>query len=160
MAGLAEWAQRWGIPAAAVDDLCRSCVYTPEVVEDAKSEARVQSEVRLEAARAGVYLFRNNVGALLNDRGQYVRYGLGNDSSKVNEHLKSADLVGVRKKLILPQDVGRYVGEFVSRECKASDWKWSGTEHEIAQARWAALINGQGGDAQIVSGVGSIKPAT
>lgn len=153
---LAEWAQRWGVSAAALDELCRSCIYTPETDHGVKSEARVQSEVRLEAARAGVYLFRNNVGAGKLDSGNFVRFGLGNDSAQLNKALKSADLIGIRKRLIVPADVGRYIGQFVSREVKRSDWRYSGTEEEQAQGKWATLINEQGGDARIVTGVGSL----
>jgi hypothetical protein len=152
---LEEWAARWGIPPAALDELARSVIYAP-TADANSSEARVQSEVRLEAAKAGVYLFRNNVGAGKLESGNFVRFGLANDSAQLNKALKSGDLIGIRKRLITQQDVGRYIGQFVSREVKRSNWKFSGTLEEQAQVRWAALINSQGGDAQIVTGVGSL----
>jgi hypothetical protein len=152
---LADWAQRWQIPAAALDDLCRSCIFTPETDQGVKSEARVQSEVRLEAPRHGVYLFRNNVGAGKLENGAFMRWGLGNDSTQVNSVLKSADLIGIRKRLITAADVGSYIGQFMSREIKKEAWKYHGTEEEQAQVKWATLINAQGGDAKIVQGVGS-----
>jgi hypothetical protein len=155
-----EWAQRWGVHPAALDDLCRSVIYphAPDPAQDETnaSEARVQSEIRLEAANAGVYLFRNNVGAGKMASGNFVRYGLGNDSPALNEVLKSADLIGIRRRLITPLDVGCYIGQFVSREIKRTDWRFSGTKEEQAQARWATLINQQGGDAAIVQSVGSL----
>lgn len=165
-----EWAARWHIPQAAVDELCRSCIFSPDApVTVVKSEARVQSEVRLEAAHADVYLFRNNIGAgavvspsnlcsrCVKQARSFIRWGLGNDSEQINKVLKSADLIGVRKRLITARDVGCYIGQFVSREVKRSNWKFSGVESEHAQARWATLINAQGGDAQIVTGIGSLK---
>jgi hypothetical protein len=159
MMSLQEWALRWGIPDDALRELARSVTYSPAEDDSANatSEARVQSEVRLEAANLHVYLFRNNVGAGKLDSGNFVRFGLGNDSAPINKVLKSADLIGIRKRLIMPGDVGQYIGQFVSREVKSSDWKFSGTEKEHAQVRWATLINSQGGDAQIVTGVGSLN---
>lgn len=159
---LEAWRERWAIPPEAIAELCGQFIYTGEADPDASgnkpnSEARVQSEVRLEAASAGVYLFRNNVGAGRLESGNWVRFGLGNDSPALNKVLKSGDLIGVRKRLITAAMVGTYIGQFWSRECKRRDWKWSGTEAEQAQARWATLINEQGGDAAIVNGVGSIQ---
>jgi hypothetical protein len=154
---LAEWAYRWHIPPGALEELCRGSIYTPDEPGPAKSEGYVQSEVRLEAPREGVYLFRNNVGAGKLEKGQFVRWGLANDSKKLNEKFKSGDLIGIRKRLITADLVGSYIGQFVSREIKESDWTFRGTLEEYAQMNWATLINAQGGDAKIVTGVGSLK---
>lgn len=171
---LDEWAVRWGLPLAALDELSRSVLlFTTDTADTgSKSEARVQSEVRLEAARAGVYLFRNNIGAgavvdpkrLCAEchplaRG-FMRWGLGNDSERLNAVLKSGDLIGIRKRIITQADVGRHIGQFVSREVKREGWKPGGTDEDRAQARWATLINEQGGDAKIVTSVGSLSGAT
>ncbi len=150
-----EWAAKWGVPAAALVDLAQSVIYHPDGDKEDKSEARVQSEVRLEAPHYGVYLFRNNNGAGKLASGNWVRFGLGNDSKPVSKVLKSGDLIGLRKRMIVAADVGRYIGQFYSREIKRGDWKYSGTEEEVAQLRWAHLINSQGGDAKIVQGKGS-----
>ena len=48
------------------------------------ARAAVQAAVRLEAARMGILLFRNNVGALIDVRGIPVRYGLANESTQIN----------------------------------------------------------------------------
>jgi hypothetical protein len=153
---LEAWAAKWGVPAAALVDLAHSVIYTPEADEPSSaSEARVQSEVRLEAPHHGVYLFRNNVGAGKLASGNFVRFGLGNDTAKLNEALKSGDLIGIRKRQIVQADVGRYIGQFYSREIKRRDWRYSGTMEENAQLRWATLVNAQGGDAKIVTGKGS-----
>lgn len=116
------------------------------------SESNVQSRVRLEAARKGVRLWRNNVGVLKDQHGRPVRYGLANDSTNVNEVLKSGDLIGWRPVVITQDMVGKTLAVFVSRECKAEDWKWSGDEREVAQARWANLIIADGGDAGFATG--------
>lgn len=134
--------------------------YTPPLPAEApgagKSEAWAQSVVRLEASEKGVKLFRNNVGALKDDRGRLVRYGLGNDSAAMNAVLKSADLIGVRPVLIQPWHVGHTFGQFVSRECKVPGWQYSGKGRESAQLAWANLINACGGDAAFTTGPGSL----
>lgn len=126
------------------------------------SEALVQSLVRLEAPRRGVRLWRNNVGVLRDEGGRPVRYGLANDSRQLNEHIKSADLIGWRRRLITPADVGCVIAQIVSRECKPADWTPCGPgsvalfAREEAQRRWAALINADGGDACFVTGEGTL----
>ena len=120
------------------------------------SEAAVQAAVRLEAARKGVRLFRNNVGALVDSRGVPVRYGLANDSKQVNEVMKSADLIGWRPLLIEPRHVGTVVGQFVSREVKAVGWRYTGADREPAQLAWAQLVTSGGGDAAFCTGVGTL----
>lgn len=135
--------------------------YTPplfphEVPESGKSEAWVQSVVRLEANHKGVKLFRNNSGALEDKGGRLVRFGLGNDSAAINKVLKSADLIGFRPVVILPQHVGHTLAQFVSREVKAPGWQYTGADREPAQLAWANLVNAHGGDASFVTGEGSL----
>jgi len=150
---LNDWALKWRVPPAALLDLQHLLVQhsvAPQV--RGKSEAAVQAEVRLAAARQGVHLWRNNCGALLDKRGVPVRFGLANESRAENQHIKSADLIGIRPVLITPQHVGTTIGQFVSREIKEVAWRWRGDEHELAQARWALLVALAGGDAAIVNG--------
>jgi hypothetical protein len=116
----------------------------------------VQSRVRLEASRKGVTLFRNQVGAMYDERGNFVRFGLANDSAQLNSRIKSADLIGMRPIVITAEMVGRTVGQFVSRECKRGDWSFTGDEHELAQLAWAAFVTSMGGDAAIVNGEGTL----
>ena len=94
--------------------------------------------------------------------GRPVRFGLANDSKKLNQELKSGDLIGWRRVLITPDMVGRTIAQIVSRECKPADWtpappgpteRWL---HEEAQRRWAALINNDGGDACFALGGGTL----
>lgn len=150
------WAQRWGVDVRAIHELTAMILPPAKPTTSTGSEARTQSEVRLEAHDAGVRLWRNNVGVLTNEHGTPVRYGLGNDSKAVNARLKSGDLIGWRPVTITPSHVGVTIAQFVSRECKPAGWTYSGNAHEEAQARWAALVNLSGGDARFTTGKGSL----
>jgi hypothetical protein len=155
---LFAWANRWGVPFAAIQDLRATLGldggHVPPVV--GKSEAAVQAAVRLEAAQKGVRLWRNNVGVLKDERGVPVRYGLANDSHAVNKNFKSADLIGIRPLVIQPFHVGHMLGQFVSREIKHPDWKYRGDEREEAQLRWAQMVIALGGDAGFATGEGTL----
>lgn len=154
---LDEWAIRWRIPDAALQEFLSMVIWrTTNPVDALESESAVQSCVRLEAAQKGIYLWRNNIGAGKLENGSFVRWGLANDSKAVNSIVKSGDLIGIRKRLIKPEDVGRAIGQFVSRECKRASWAFTGADEEQAQVRWATLINSMGGDAAIVNGTGSL----
>ena len=146
------WALKWKIPAQALEEFMRSAVFMPEQRPATdESEARVQSEIRLAAARTRRYLFRNNVGAGTLKNGSFVRWGLGNDSSAVNERFKSGDLIGWESVLVTPEMTGQVIARFLSVECKNRRWKFSGTKEEMAQVAWAQLINAQGGHAYMTS---------
>lgn len=159
---LHDWATRWGVSLEAFRDLQTVLgTYTPPVPQDApefgKSEAFVQSVVRLEASRKGVKLWRNNVGALIpKDSKRPVRFGLANDSAEMNDVIKSGDLIGIRSVVILPQHVGMRFGQFVSREVKAVGWQYTGADREPAQLAWANVINAAGGDAAFCTGEGTL----
>lgn len=157
---LTTWAAKWGVPAAALADLVAEIGLngTPgdEPYRGKKSEAFAQSQVVLEGAEKGVRLFRNNVGALRDDGGRMVRYGLANTSKAENDVLKSHDLIGWRKKLIMPHDVGSYLAQFVSREAKPPGWHYTGTDREQAQLAWAELVAADGGDAAFATGPGTL----
>ena len=86
-----------------------------------------------------------------------MRFGLANDSPQVNKVVKSADLIGIKPRVIHQHDVGVLIGQFVSLECKHSTWKYRGDEHEQAQAAWAALITSLGGIARFVTGPEGVK---
>lgn len=154
------WIADWGFPAAAAVDLTRRLVTVATLERDRdgepdKSEAYVDSQAVLEAeGRSDVLLFRNNVGALKDDTGRVVRYGLLNESARINRAIKSGDRIGIYRKLIKPEDVGTYVGQFLSIEMKKLAWKkvHLSDPHEAAQAAWAALINNYGGIARFHSG--------
>ena len=156
---LDQWAADWRVPPEALADLRRrlNCEPLPPP-PDARghSEGWAQSVVRIEAAAKGMRLWRNNVGALLDQRGVPVRYGLANDSKALNEKLKSADLVGIKPILVTPAHVGATIGQFICRELKAPGWTYRGDPHERAQLAWAKLVVSLGGDAGFATGRGSL----
>lgn len=155
----ADWAAKWRVSPAAMADL-QSRVFGLDGAPDAKpgrSEAAVQSRVRLEASRKGGRLWRNNLGAFEDPAtGGWTRFGLANDSARVNAVMKSADLIGLRPVLVESRHVGTVIGQFVSREIKASGWTYRGTGREIAQLNWATLVNTLGGDACFATGEGTL----
>jgi hypothetical protein len=99
------------------------------------SELDVQNTIRVEGAKVGLRLWRNNSGALTDVEGRLVRFGLGNDSPKTNKTFKSSDLIGVQEG----------TGRFVAIECKAKGWKYHGTNREVAQLNYINCIKRSGG---------------
>jgi hypothetical protein len=93
-----------------------------------QTETDVQNLCRLEAQRLGAVLWRNNVGAMKDERGVPVRFGLANDSKRINEVFKSSDLIGMTP-----------CGRFFAVECKEPGWAWKDTDHERAQ--WAFIVD-------------------
>lgn len=152
---LTTWAMRHGVGEAALAELCEIMGTWPGMTGDSgdhTSEAGVQKAVQLEASRLGGRLFRNNVGALKDERGVPIRYGLANESKEMNKVVKSSDLIGIR-----PINIGgKTIGQFVAREMKEPGWKYCGNEHERAQLKFIELINKLGGDAQFCTGVGTL----
>jgi len=152
---LIEWALKWKIPPGALKELAHTCMYFG-AEENTKPEATVQREVRLEAARLDKLLFRNNRGAGKMESGNFVRYGLANDSKKLGDAVKSADLIGIERVVITPEMVGHFIGRFLSVEVKAENWRYTGTPEEVAQVSWATTINHYGGRAIITNRVGTL----
>lgn len=154
---LEDWAELWGIPQEALDDLADRSVHacSPDNLATMKSSAEsyVQSMVRLAAPVAGYVLWRNNVGALMDKTGRPVRYGLANDSKQLNESIKSADLIGWQPVTISADMVGQRIARFVSIECKEAGWEYNpNDEHEKAQKRWADMVTAAGGVACFSTG--------
>lgn len=154
---LERWAQFWGVSKDALKDLADFLSqegYTPsEHVRTGSSEEAIQNAQRLEAAKAGAWLMRNNVGALKDATGRVVRYGLCNETADVNKRLKSSDLIGIRPRLITPDDVGTTVGQFVAIECKEEGWRYTGSAREAAQLAFGQRIRSLGGYFNFAAGV-------
>jgi hypothetical protein len=119
-----------------------------------KSETQVQAETRLEYSQKhkGV-LWRNNVGAFKSANGQWVRYGLANESTRMNKEIKSSDLIGWTPVTVTPEMVGYTIPVFTSREVKeeglCSTAKVN-TAHVHAQQKWCDGITKAGGIAGVV----------
>ena len=153
-----DWAAAHRVPVAAVNDLLQLLgmgFYSPEGngTVAGMSEAAVQNIVRLESAKNGTVLWRNNVGELVDANGGRVRYGLCNDSKKLNKAIKSADLIGIEPVLILEKHLGTIIGRFVSIECKAAGWRYNpNDDHQVAQAQWLKIVTSKGGRAMFSTG--------
>jgi hypothetical protein len=153
---LYNWAARWGVPPEALNDLRRefgAIDTNPAHITATTGEAVVQQRIRIEASQKGARLWRNNVGAVVDTRGNFIRYGICNDSGKINKEIKSSDLIGI-KPVALPD--GRIIGQFVAREVKPAGWHYTGTDREQAQLRFLELVAGLGGDAQFATSEGTI----
>lgn len=155
---LNQWAIKHGIPFDAVEDLRREFGITNDSprLHDGESEAAIQTRVRLEGAQKGITLWRNNVGVLMNQENVPVRYGLANESKKMNKNIKSSDLIGIRPILIKSIHLNRTIGQFVAREIKRGDWQYSASEEEQAQLKYLELIVSLGGDAAFANDEGTL----
>lgn len=154
MNNLHAWAAKWGVPYAAVADLQQRFGMDGAAaahVVPGTSESAIQSRVRLEAAAKGMRLFRNNVGALKDETGRVIRYGIANDSAQMNKMIKSSDLIGINPVTITSAHIGQTIGQFVAREVKAPGWRYAATEREQAQLRFINMIAAMGGDAAFAS---------
>lgn len=139
-----DWAQRWNIPPQAVAEL-RALSLPEAATAVSGSEAANSQHVRLAAANNGDVLWRNNVGAAVTDTGRHIRYGLANDSKRMNARVKSSDLIGIRRVLITQEMVGSIIGQFVAIETKSAKGRTSGTERAGAQQRFLDIVNAHGG---------------
>lgn len=97
------------------------------------TEASVQAEIIVRAFQMGFALWRNNSGVAREEH-RHVRFGLGNDSARINKKWKSGDLVGVGPD-----------GRFLMLEIKKTGWVFTGTEREVAQANAINQVNALGG---------------
>lgn len=156
---LDEWAARWSISPIAVHDLKLALgVVAPPVITGAKpgSEAEAQQQIRMEAPKRGIRLWRNNNGATKDETGRSIRYGLANDSAPMNRKIKSSDLIGITPVVILPNHIGMTFGVFTSIEVKRAGWKFTGSDREIAQRKWIELIISLGGYGKFATGAGDL----
>lgn len=151
-----EWRRRH--PQAALDLLA---ITQPHISERrvGGSEAGSQQRARLTIAQQGAKSWRNNVGATpakcihCNGRLPVVRYGLSNESTKLNKKIKSSDLILAIPRLVTPQMVGTQIAQFGSVEVKKPGWKFNpNDEHEVAQLTWLNLTNEIGGYGRFSTG--------
>ena len=103
------------------------------------SEQHIQQEIRLALSRGNTRLWRNNVGALRDQSGRMVTFGLGPGSS---------DLVGFTRVRVTPEMVGQTVAVFTAIEVKAE----KGQARPDQQA-WLDHVQAAGGRAGIARSV-------
>jgi len=161
MTVLYEWGHKWGIPAEALEDfrtLLRSDGNVPENPGHKGSEILTESGasnmLRLAYAKNEHILWRNNVGQVdpVSYAGQFIRFGLCNDSKRLNQHIKSSDLIGITQVRITSKHVGSVIGQFTAREMKKPNWRFTGTAREKAQERYLKLVVAMGGDGKFSTG--------
>ncbi len=153
-----EWAKRHNVTPTALSELAQlmGVESTEHVSGGDRSEARVQDLARLTASKMGWRLFRNNCGALKDETGRIVRYGLCNDTPAMNKRIKSSDLIGIRPVVITPDMVGTTLGQFVAREIKKAGWKYTGTAREKGQLTFGEIVTSLGGDFKFWNGSGEL----
>ncbi|MFM7550905.1 MAG: VRR-NUC domain-containing protein [Cyanobacteriota bacterium] len=100
------------------------------------SEQELQQRIRLELARGPVRLWRNNVGALRDQRGRLVSYGLCPGSS---------DLIGLRRLQVTPEHLGQELAVFCALEIKSQRGRPT-----AEQQRFLALVQAMGGLAGVI----------
>lgn len=124
-----------------------------------KNEAEVEQQIKIEAVQYGCILMRNNNGALNDETGRPVRYGLGNDSKAKNDKIKSSDEIGFTRIKISQAMVGRTVAIFTAIEVKhPTKWEPSTTDpREKAQDAFLTWISKNGGIAGMVNSVEGFK---
>lgn len=121
-------------------------------------ESAAASHIRLEAARDNVTLWRNNVGVLLDINGRPVRYGLCNDSKKMNEKVKSSDLVGITPIVVTQEMVGQVIGVFTAVETKAAGWVYRESDKRaVAQQAFINIVLQNGGFAGFANDINTYK---
>lgn len=152
---LEGWAIKHGVGDQAMVELRQllGAATTPERKhKDATTESGVQQRERLNAAKTGGILWRNNTGAFTDNYGNFVRYGLCNESQKVNKSVKSADLIGITPVTITQQMVGSLIGRFTAIECKAPGWTFNpNDERQKAQLNFITLVASMGGYGRFAS---------
>ena len=142
---LDDWAAKWNIPAEAMRELVTESTGLLRRDRPIKSEAAIQTSIRLNASRKGARLWRNNVGAYQDERGNHVRYGLCNESWQMNRKFKSSDLIGIRPRVIEAHEVGTTIGQFVAVEVKHGGWRPGQSKREQPQAAFIQLVRSLGG---------------
>lgn len=152
MTTIEQWAIRHGVSQMALYELYALYQPTGDAHEDGVSESATSKECELIAARAGQRIWRNNSGALKNEQGMMVRYGLGNTSAKINAVMKSSDYIGIKTIVITPADVGRKIGMFIAAEMKRPNWHMTPSDKRAqAQATFGAVVEHAGGEFRFIT---------
>ena len=82
---------------------------TGGMASSSPSEHEIQQRIRLACGRGPVRLWRNNTGALVDQQGRFVRFGLCKGSS---------DLIGLRTVVVTPEMFGQRIAQFIALEIK------------------------------------------
>ena len=115
--------------------------------------------VQLEAARLGIVTMRNNVGACQDETGRWIRFGLMNESEKMNKYIKSSDYIGITPVRCFVDGAGLVtLGVFTAIETKASDWVFRQSDKRaLAQQRFIDMVRQNGGFAGFATGPEDVR---
>jgi len=103
------------------------------------SEQQIQQHIRIACTRGQTRLWRNNTGALRDQHGRPVQFGLCKGS---------ADLIGWRTITITPEMVGQQVAVFASIEVKTPTGRL-----RPEQQQWLDAVQAAGGIAGVARSV-------
>lgn len=148
MTAINQWAQRWRVPPQALtelDILMYSEVQQETMNVAAKSEEAVAQRIVLAGPSINQSLWRNNSGALYDNDGRLIRFGVANTSKRINDKFKSSDYIGITELTVLPNHVGMKLGVFTAIETKKEGWLAPQNEREQAQLNFLKKVNIMGG---------------
>lgn len=110
-----------------------------------KSETSIVKAALLAAgSRPDARAWRNNSGALRDQDGRLVRFGLPG----------SADIIGLQRVLITPEMIGMHFGRFIALECKKS-----GRKPTEKQRKFGAMVRAMGGLYVVVTDPAAVSAA-
>jgi hypothetical protein len=121
------------------------------------SESEIQQLVQIEAAKHGCILLRNNSGALRDDTGRVVRFGLGNVSKQHQDQIKSSDLIGITSVVVTSDMVGKRLGIFTAVEVKRKGKTLLSDKRVRAQKAFIDWVISLGGIAGFAESVEDLK---
>jgi len=107
------------------------------------SESAILKRVMMEASKLGLRVWRNNTGALRDQDGRLVRYGLC---------VGSSDLIGLIPVTITPDMIGQTLAVFTAIEVKAP-----GKKPTEEQAKFLAAIRKNKGIALLIDDEKKLK---
>lgn len=144
------WAIKWNVSFDALQDLMNMFATEERPADGMQDEieAEVQQQIRVYAGTIGGVMWRNNSGTFMNPNDRLVRFGLGNDSAKLNKKYKSPDLVGLTRLT---------GGVLILCEVKRPGWTGPKTEHEVAQAAFLTHAASFGAKAGFATSVNDFK---
>lgn len=123
------------------------------------NEKASASHILLDAGRRNVTLLRNNSGGFYDERGNFVRFGLG--SYKEKDKKKSSDYIGWTPVFITPDMVGRVLPVFTAIETKQEGWKFNSSDkHSLYQKNFIDMVLRAGGYAGFATNVEEARRIT
>lgn len=106
-----------------------------------KPSTAAVNKVMLDLSDDGRVLWRNNIGAAIDHKGQWVKFGVGGKGG--------SDLIGIETVTIRPEHVGQTFGVFIAIEVKSGKGKLT-----KQQRNFLRVVNEAGGVALVARGDG------